>query len=158
MKWAQTSVRQVESVGAPPITADDTSLGRLAQAQPQLVEPEPEPEPEPEQEPEPEPELQPSVRSLKDKAKEFLSTNPQATCKPVSTGKDEEKWRHGEVLFEGAGTVTKFLIVPDHVKEPEEILRVMLDSWESEPMTVAPSHIGWTGSVITRACLCSAGA
>jgi hypothetical protein len=36
------------------------------------------------------------------------------------------------VLFEGTGTVTKFLIVPDHVKEPEEILRVMLDDWESE--------------------------
>jgi hypothetical protein len=46
MKGAQTSVPlipgQVESFGAAPTTADDSSQGRAAQAQPRLVEPEPE--------------------------------------------------------------------------------------------------------------------
>jgi hypothetical protein len=74
-------------------------------------------------------------------AKGFLSTNAKVVDRPVSTGKDGEKWRHGEVLFEGTGTVTKFLIVPDHVKEPEEILRVMLDDWESESRRRRSSRI-----------------
>jgi hypothetical protein len=40
-----------------------------------------------------------------------------------------EPWLHGEILFERTGTVTKFLVVPDHVEDPEEVLQVMLGDW-----------------------------
>lgn len=40
-----------------------------------------------------------------------------------------EEFRHGEIVFEDTGTVTKFLVVPDSVDDPETILRVMLGDW-----------------------------
>ena len=42
---------------------------------------------------------------------------------------DPRGWRHGELYFEGTGTVTKFLVVPDHIDDPEQVLQVMLGSW-----------------------------
>ena len=42
---------------------------------------------------------------------------------------EPQEWKHGELFFEDTGTVTKFLLVPDHIEDPEEILRVMLGEW-----------------------------
>jgi|EP01043_Picozoa_sp_COSAG02_P037038 hypothetical protein len=100
------------------------------------LEPEPEPEPELGLQPsavEPEPE-----RHLS-RAADFLDRNTKTVNRLVSSG-EEDIWRHGEVLFEDTGTVTKFLIVPDHVKDPEDVLRMMLDDWNSEYIPATSVH------------------
>eukprot|EP01052_Picozoa_sp_SAG31_P023108 SAG31_NODE_1880_length_7001_cov_4.269052_1_plen_971_part_00 len=99
-------------------------------------EPGPEPEPEPEPEPGPEPEAEPEMGSRRPRAlptvppaADFLATNRKSSQRTNPSNSEHEPFRHGEIFFEGTGTVTKFLIVPDGVEEPEEVLRVMLGDW-----------------------------
>ena len=98
------------------------------------VQQEPQPEPEPQLEPEPEPEL--AQRRWEEKSRagreKFLKSFKTSGTRPTTTI-GEEEWLHGEMVFEGewlkADSVTKFLVVPDHVEDPEEILQKMLGEW-----------------------------
>jgi hypothetical protein len=58
----------------------------------------------------------------------FLATSEQ-TPRKKETGGRQQPWKHGEILFEDTRTVTKLLLVPDHIEDPEEILQVMLGDW-----------------------------
>jgi len=52
-----------------------------------------------------------------------------------------EEYKHGEIYFEETGVVTKFLVVPDHVKEPMDVLKVMLSptGWNLPPPNITVS-------------------
>ena len=76
-------------------------------------------------EPEPEPEPEPDYRTA---AYALRKINADA-CKRSVVSEKQQQWRHGEILFEDTNTVTKFLVVPDHVSDPKEVLRVMLGDW-----------------------------
>eukprot|EP01046_Picozoa_sp_COSAG06_P016622 COSAG06_NODE_1106_length_10684_cov_5.383656_3_plen_337_part_00 len=43
---------------------------------------------------------------------------------------DKKPFRHGELVFADTGTISKFLVVPDHVDDPEEVLKAMLVDWQ----------------------------
>jgi hypothetical protein len=43
---------------------------------------------------------------------------------------DKKPFRHGELVFADTGTISKFLVVPDHVEDPEEVLKAMLVDWQ----------------------------
>jgi hypothetical protein len=110
----------------------------MPDAPPACPEPEPEPEPEPQPQPQPQPEPQPQSQPEPEPqsgAEKFLARiereKQAGREQPRSRDADEEEqdWRHGEIVFADTGTVTKFLIVPDHVEDPEEILQVMLGDW-----------------------------
>ena len=100
------------------------------------VQQEPQPEPEPQLEPEPEPEPELAQRRWEEKSRagreKFLKSFKTSGTRPTTTI-GEEEWLHGEMVFEGewlkADSVTKFLVVPDHVEDPEEILQKMLGEW-----------------------------
>ena len=91
-----------------------------------------EPAPAPGPAPEPAPEPMAASRESEKEQRAGPIINAEALKRPSERAAVVEKpqeWRHGEIYFAGTGVVSKFLVVPDHIVDPEQVLQVMLGSW-----------------------------